>query len=370
MRGARSERESLIVPCIGKSVMKALVYNGPWDMTLEELPKPEPKAGEALLRMEAVGICGSDVHGFTGESGRRAPGMVMGHEAVGRVVSLGDGVSAPAVGSRVAVYNILADVAPSAEEGDPSFVNKKVVGVNLGTRGAMAEYLAIPAANAIPIAEDVAPEIALLAEPVAVVLHGFGRLRQKNIDAESIAIIGAGTIGLSALLVAKEEGKASIAILDTIPEKLAQASGFGGKGIRVEENESAEQISSKVHAELGRKPDLVIDAVGSRQSFAQAIAMVNESGSVLLIGNLAREVVLPLQTAVSNEITIVGTYGFDKEAFEEAVRRVPRIKDELATFIQGRCQLAEAPQVMARLARGELNALKVVIEFGSGGQSE
>jgi len=346
-----------------ETIMKALVYNGPWNMTLEDLPKPEPETGEALLQMEAVGICGSDVHGFTGESGRRAPGMVMGHEAVGRVVSLGAGVSEPAVGTRVAVFNILADVAPSEEEGDPSFVNKKVVGVNLGIRGAMAEFLAIPAANAIPVSADVAPEVALLAEPVAVVLHGFARLRQKHINANSIAIIGAGTIGLSALLVALERGTASVVVLDTILEKLDRVSGFGGKGILVEEEEAAAETSGKIEASLGDKPDLVIDAVGSERSFAQAVAAVRESGTVLLIGNLAKEVAFPLQTAVSNELTLVGTYGFDKQAFNEAVQQVPRIKGELATFVEGRCRLEEAPQVMTRLAKGEMRALKVVIDF-------
>ena len=84
-------------------------------MSVEELPKPEPKDGEVLLRMEAVGICGSDVHGFTGESGRRAPGMVMGHEAVGQVVAHGSGVTDPEIGSRVTVYNVLSDVAPTPD---------------------------------------------------------------------------------------------------------------------------------------------------------------------------------------------------------------------------------------------------------------
>ncbi len=344
--------------------MKALVYNGPWDMSLEELPQPEPREGEVLLQVEVVGICGSDVHGFTGESGRRAPGMVMGHEAVGRVVSLGPGVVAPAIGTRVAVYNILADVAPTEEEGDPSFVNKKIVGVNLGTRGAMAEYLVIPAANAIPIPKSVSAEVALLAEPVAVVAHGFERLRQKNIEAKSIAIIGSGTIGLSALLVAYEMGIQSIAILDTVPRKLERASDFGGRGILIEESESPEEIGREVEFELKIKPDLVIDAVGSKRSFAQAIAMVREGGSVLLIGNLAKEVSLPLQTAVSKEISIIGTYGFDKEAFGKAVQLVPKIRGELKTFVEGRCRLEETPQMMTRLAKGELQALKVVIDIG------
>ena len=111
--------------------MKALVYEQPWKMTLQDLPKPKPEAGEVLIKMEAVGICGSDVHGFTGESGRRAPDMVMGHEVVGRIVELAEDVTDRQVGQRVTVFNVLSDEAPSPEEGDPSFLNKRVVGVNL-----------------------------------------------------------------------------------------------------------------------------------------------------------------------------------------------------------------------------------------------
>ena len=112
-------------------------------MTLEDLPIPELQAGEVLIKMESVGICGSDVHGFTGESGRRAPGMVMGHEIVGRIEKIAANVTDLEVGQRVTVFNVLSEQAPTEEEGDPSFLNNRVVGVNLGTRGAMAEYMAI-----------------------------------------------------------------------------------------------------------------------------------------------------------------------------------------------------------------------------------
>ena len=164
--------------------MKALVYQEPWKMSMQDLPRPVLQPGEVLIKMESVGICGSDVHGFTGESGRRAPGMVMGHEVVGRIVETAPDVTAPKVGQRVTVFNVLSEHAPTPEEGDPSFLNKRVVGVNLGTRGAMAEYLAIPSANAIPASEEIAAEVSVLAEPVAVALHGFHRLAEKSISCQ------------------------------------------------------------------------------------------------------------------------------------------------------------------------------------------
>ena len=210
--------------------MKAVLYNGPWDMSVVDLPAPEPGAGEALLRVDTVGICGSDVHGFTGESGRRAPGMVMGHEVSGTVARLGPGASAPAPGTRVALYNIIADHAPSPEEGDPSFLNKQLIGVNLGKRGAMAEYVAVPAANLIPLADGVPSEIGLLAEPLGVVLHGWHRLEARNVTPRRVAILGAGTIGMAGVLVARARGAQQIASLDTIAAKARRAARLGAIG--------------------------------------------------------------------------------------------------------------------------------------------
>ncbi len=332
-------------------------------MTLEDLPQPTPEAGEVLVKMKTVGICGSDVHGFTGESGRRAPGMVMGHEAVGVVESVGEGVDSPKVGDLVTVYNIIAETAPTPEEGDPSFLAKKVIGVNLAKRGAMADYLTLPAESALVVPEGVEPSVGILVEPVAVVTHGFHRLQDKNIRASRAAIVGSGTIGLSGILVAKESGVDQVAILDTIQEKLNRGKEFGAHPVRVEANDTAESVASRVETALGDKPDLVVDAVGSRSSFQQCLALVKPGGAVLLIGNLAKEVNLPLQDIVSQEVTFVGTYGFDKKAFESALKMVPNIQDKLASFIEGHCSLEETPATMTKLAKGELQALKIVIDF-------
>lgn len=342
--------------------MKAVVYNGPWDMEVVELPAPEPAAGEALLRVDTVGICGSDVHGFTGESGRRTPGMVMGHEVSGTVARLGPGANAPPAGTRVALYNIIADHAPSPEEGDPSFLNKQVVGVNLGRRGAMAEYLAVPTANLIPLAEGVPSEVGLLAEPLGVVLHGWHRLEERNVTPRRVAILGAGTIGMAGVLVARARGAQQVASLDTIAAKARRAGELGAVPVPVVAEEAPDAARAAVTAALGDAPDVVIDAVGSRGSFASAVRLVAEGGTVLVIGNLAKEAPLPLQDLVSNEWTLVGTYAFDRRAFTEAVALLGQLQGELAGFIEARCTLDEVPAMMTALATGERQALKVVID--------
>ena len=342
--------------------MKAVLYNGPWDMSVVDLPAPEPGAGEALLRVDTVGICGSDVHGFTGESGRRAPGMVMGHEVSGTVARLGPGATAPAPGTRVALYNIIADHAPSPEEGDPSFLNKQLIGVNLGKRGAMAEYVAVPAANLIPLADGVPSEIALLAEPLGVVLHGWHRLEARNVAPRRVAILGAGTIGMAGVLVARARGAQQIASLDTIAAKARRAARLGAIAVPIAADATVEDTRAAVTAALGEPPDVVIDAVGSSGSFVSAVRMVAEGGTVLMIGNLAKEAPLPLQDMISYEWTLVGTYGFDRRAFSDAVAMLSGLHRELSGFIEGRCTLDEVPAMMTALAKGERQALKVVID--------
>lgn len=342
--------------------MKAVIYNGPWDMHLVDLPIPELGAGEALLRVDTVGICGSDVHGFTGESGRRAPGMVMGHEVSGTVEHLDAGVTYPPVGSRVALYNIIADHAPSIEDGDPSFLNKQVIGVNLGKRGAMAEYLRAPAANLIPLAETVPTEIGLLAEPIGVVLHGWHRLDTYNLSPQRVLFLGAGTIGMAGVLVAQTRGIKKIVSMDTVYEKAQRAGKLGALPITISGDADINETRDEVQAALGSAPDIVIDAVGTSSSFTSATQLVSEGGTVLVIGNLAKNVALPLQDMVSNEWTLIGTYAFDRRSFTEAVSLLDQMHQELAGFIEERCSLEEVPAMMTALARGECHALKVAID--------
>ena len=152
-------------------------------------------------------------------------------------------------------------------------------------------------------------------------------------------------------------------MLDLIEEKLSRAENFGGQTILLSKKDSPAKVAEKTETEIGTKPDLVIDAVGIKASFEQAFQMDSENGTVLLIGNLAKEVQLPLQDLVSRETTLVGTYGFDNKAFKDAVEILPIIKEELQTFIEGHCTLEEVPEVMTALAKGERQALKIVIDF-------
>ena len=339
-------------------MMKALIFDGPWRMRLADLPMPELLSGEVLLRSVAVGICGSDVHGYTGESGRRQPNMVMGHEVVGEVVACGLDASRFAPGDRVAVYNIKScgKCVHCLAGREQLCRGKRILGVNAGCWGAMAEYFAFPESGLFKLDPSIDPAIGLLTEPVAVGVHAVGLMEPSAADI--IAIVGAGTIGLGLSVALRARGVNRIFALDKISEKLELIASFGATPVNVDREDAVAVVRA---ATEGRGADGVFEAVGAGATVLAAYNLTASGGTLVLIGNLAKEFTLPLQGVTGNETTIRGSYGFTKSDFAEAVAIVADTSIPLRRMISGSCSLAETPEVMTRLARGELNAIKMVI---------
>jgi L-iditol 2-dehydrogenase len=342
--------------------MKALVYKGPWEMALEEFPDPTPSDGEALLQMEAVGICGSDVHGFTGESGRRKPGMVMGHEIAGRVLEVNGISNGVQPGDLVAVYNNQAcGQCPHCLAGQEQRCGKRhVIGVNAGTWGAMADYLACPTRLLFPMNEGIDPAYALFAEPVAVALHAIKLMEPRQEDI--IAIVGSGTIGLGLVMTLKAKGFEHVFALDVLDEKLELAAAMGAHPIRADLVDAREEIRRVTD---GGEADGVFEAVGTADTVRNAFDLLRTAGSLVIIGNLAQTFTLPLQGITDREITVRGSYGFNRQEFSGAVELINQDVIALDPLISGQCTLEETPEIMTRLAKGELQAVKMVIRYSS-----
>lgn len=313
---------------------------------------------EVLIRADAVGICGSDVHGFTGESGRRKPGMIMGHEVAGTVVDAGAAVASVHPGDRVAVYPTLGCGTCRHCLGGMEHIcpNKRILGVNAGQWGAMADFFTCHQRQAFLLDPQVDPAIGLFAEPLAVALHAVHRMSPAR--NAILAIVGAGTIGLALLLVLRDLGFESVFIIDKIDEKLELAGKFGAKTIHADRDNATQIIADETG---GRRATGVFEAVGLAGTVRTAYNLCEFGGTVVLIGNLAKEFTLPLQGVTSNETTLQGSYGFTRTEFEEAVHLASRKETLLRQLISGSCSLEETPGVMERMARGELNALKMVI---------
>lgn len=336
--------------------MRALVYEGPWEMPLRQLPAPEAGPGEVLVAVRAAGICGSDVHGFTGSTGRRTPGIVMGHEFTGAVAALGPGVEGWRVGDRVVVQPLrTCGACALCRAGRPNVcLNRALIGMS--SHGAYAEAVRVPQEQLYRLPESLSWEQGALVEPIAVALHAVNRTPLSLMD--SVVIVGAGPIGLLALLAARLKGAGTTIVTDRSRRRLELARRLGADlVIDVGEEEPGERVRA---ATGGMGAHVAIEAVGISATVQQALALARVGGHVTWIGNSAPEVTLNMQQVVTREITIGGVYGFGEE-FGQAIAALESGRIDVAPLIEQVAPLEEGPRLFHDLASGASDAVKVVL---------
>ena len=326
--------------------MRALVYHGPWSMSLEETPDPQPGPGEILVDVKAVGICGSDVHGYTGSTGRRTPGMVMGHEFSGVISALGDGVSAVEEEDEV----VVSPLFPFDGKGV-----RRVVGVNVD--GAYADRIVVHESMVVPKPPELSFRLAAMAEPLSVAMHAVS-LTPIGLM-ENVAIVGAGTIGLLTAVAARLKGAGKIFITDMSEHRLDVARQIGvDMAINIKEQDPIEVIKAETD---GWGVDCAIEAVGLTPAVQQAHSMTRNGGHVTWIGNSALMIEVNMQDVVTRELTVQGSYGFTTE-FPVSIQALASGRIDVEPLIERIATLEEGPDYMDRLAKGELEMAKVIIE--------
>jgi L-iditol 2-dehydrogenase len=339
--------------------MQALIYNGPHTMELAEIAVPEPGPGEVLLQVGAVGICGSDVHGYTGASGRRTAGMVMGHEFAGTVAALGPGVTEPAVGTRVAINPVLycGECVDCRANQEQLCRHRRTIGVNTGQSGAFAEQVVVPARNAIPLADAISFAEGSMAEPLAVGLRAVAVADPAK--GEPIAVLGGGTIGLCTLLACQERGAAPIFVTDVAPAKLEMIQRLGGMPL---DSQTTDLLAVAREATGGRGFTRIIDAVAVTSTLRQALPALAPGGLLTLVGLATPVVEIGLYDLVPQERRIASAYAYTAAEYRLAVELLNSRRVDVRPLLGERCTLAEAPAMFERLAAGESSAVKVVVE--------
>lgn len=322
---------------------------------------PEIKENEVLVRVKACGICGSDVHGYDGSTGRRNPPLIMGHEASGVVEHVGRKVSGWKPGDRITFDST---VYPQ----DDWFTrrglynlsdHREVIGVapaEYKRHGAFAEYVAIPDHILYRVPDKVTFEQAAMVEPVAVALHAVN-LTDLD-DAEVILVIGAGMIGLFLIQVLKTRFQGKIMAIDLDPEKLKLAKQLGADhAYTPDELSLKESIADLTNA---RGADIAFEVVGIDQTVQLAINNVRKGGSVTLVGNLSPEVRMPLQQIVTRQIRLQGSCAIAGE-YPEVLRMIENGSIDVDVMISHIRPLSEGAAWFEKLYNHEPGLKKVIL---------
>jgi threonine dehydrogenase-like Zn-dependent dehydrogenase len=296
--------------------MKALMYLGPRRMELQDVIEPTPAPGEARVRVAAAAICGSDLHGFREASPRRIPPLVMGHEAVGTVDLVGDGVDELLTGTRVVAMPVVpcGACARCREGGTNLCPNRRLMGMDFP--GAFAESFTIDATQLLPLPESLADATGTLIEPLANAVHSVARAVRGGDD---VLVIGAGPIGLFAVRASVLAGAARTFVVDRLEDRLALAKGLGGEPVVVDG--AAEAIRA---ATEGAGVDAVIDAAGFASTWALATEATRPGGRIDVIGLGAPEGPISYHAIVAKGLTIVGSYACVDRDFAQALDLLSR----------------------------------------------
>ncbi|NJM35278.1 MAG: alcohol dehydrogenase catalytic domain-containing protein [Rhodomicrobium sp.] len=329
--------------------MKALVYKGPKSIVFEDAPDPLPGEGEALIRIEAAGICGSDMHAFLGHDERRPAPLILGHEAAGTVLT---GALAE---QRVTVNPLVTcGTCEDCRAGRDNLCGARQIISMPPREGAFAGMIAMPERNLLPIPDDFPAEKAALAEPLACGWHAI-KLAQRALFsplAETRAIIlGGGAIGVGAALVLAAHGARDIWIAETNEGRRRKAETIG----------PFRAYDPRVSERLSTQPiDLIIDAFGGEATRAAASAIVRPGGVIMHIGLAQGAGGLDVRRMTLQEIAFIGTYTYTAEDFRETARAIVEGRlgalDWMATM-----PLADGAKAFADSLAGAVAAPKIIL---------
>ena len=337
--------------------MKAVVWNGPEEMVVEEVPEPAVEPGTVKVRPDAVGICGSEIEGYLGKMGNRTPPLVMGHEFAGTVTEVGEGVDEGLVGRTVAVNPLSSDeTCPLCRGGYTNLCpNRKLVGIQ--SPGGFAEYALAPAHNVYPLPEGVEARTGALAEPLANGVHAV-RLGLAGHLVEHAVVVGAGTIGLMCLQAAVLDGIPEVSVVEPHEARREQALKLGARAAYASGEEAREALEGPTE---GLGADLVIDAVGAGVTRKMAVeVLLRPGGRVVFVGLHDDETTLGYHGVVRGQLDLQGSYAYTADDYEQAFEWLVAGRAGIGD-LPPVLPLEEGPGIFAELVRGPSERIKVFL---------
>ena len=341
--------------------MKALVLEEYNQLVYRDFEDPQPSPDEVLIRVKACGICGSDVHGMDGSTGRRQPPIVMGHEASGVIVKTGSGVTRWKEGDRVTFDSTVYPLNDwytlkgryNLSEG------REVIGVSpkeYRRHGAFAEYLAVPQHILYRIPDNVSFEQAAMVEPAAVAAHAV-RISGINVGSSAM-VLGSGMIGTFIVCLLKAAGATPVIAVDVDDEKLAMAAKFGAD---VTINSKKQSVVETVrHHTKGRGADFGFEAVGVAATVNTLIESLRKGATAVLVGNLTPVIEFPLQKVVTSEIKVLGSCAICSE-YEIVLDMIAGGALRVDDMISAVAPLSEGAEWFRKLYHKEDNFNKIIL---------
>jgi 2-desacetyl-2-hydroxyethyl bacteriochlorophyllide A dehydrogenase len=341
--------------------MKALVHTEPYKFEFKDVPQPMPGDEEILVRVKAVGICGSDVHGYTGKTGRRIPPIIMGHEASGVVEAVGKNARNVAVGDRITFDStVYCNQCSWCRQGRVNLCDdRKVLGVSIPAfrrDGCLAEYVVMPWWITYKLPGAVSFEEAALVEPAAVSMHA-ARITPIEMN-DVVAVVGAGPIGLFAIQAVKVKGAGKVIAFDVREERLALARQLGAD---ITINPSAGNVVEELRRAVGRPDvDAVLEAVGVPPAFELGFKIVKRAGHLTLVGNVTPKITMDWQDLIMRELIIRGSFAIAGE-YRAVLDLMAQGRIQAKPLISKTLPLSEGQGAFDVLHKGDPKLFKIVL---------
>jgi L-iditol 2-dehydrogenase len=341
--------------------MTALVLTEYLRLEMQQVTTPEPSPDEVLIRIAACGICGSDIHGFDGSSGRRIPPIIMGHEGAGTIATIGSEVTGWNIGDRVTFDStIYCGQCQFCRSGQVNLCDfRQVIGVSCADyrrNGAFADYVVVPARVLYPLPDELPFTEAAMMEAVSVALHAVA-VSQFS-PGQTALVIGAGMIGTLIVQALRVAGAGHILVADLDPGRLAEVRRSGAHTL-INPNDDAHTVVQAL-AQFSAGVDHAFEAVGASATVKQAIAAVRKGGTVTLVGNIAPQVELPLQSVVTRQIRLQGSAASAGE-YPKAIELLASKQIDVRPLISAVEPFSMGAQAFQRLYRREPNLIKIIL---------
>jgi 2-desacetyl-2-hydroxyethyl bacteriochlorophyllide A dehydrogenase len=340
--------------------VKAAVFKGIEDIQVEDIPEPQAGVEDIVVKVHACGICGSDLHSYL-HGAFVQPGQVMGHEFVGEIVEVGDGVSGLAVGERVTASPIVPCMeCARCKEGRYNLCAVCwATAIAYGRPGGFAEFVQVPTAvsgaNVFPLGQDVSDQAGTLVEPLAVAVHAVRLL--ESVEGATVLVLGLGTIGLQVIQALRAQGAGRIIGVDLSGTRIAAAAALGAEAL-----DASPGVDAALGGVLGEgeEIDVVFECSGASAAAEAALEHVRAGGTIVVLALYDDPITFNPTALVQREIRLQGSIAYTSEDFSEAVRLLSSGQAQTEPLITHRKPLEEIGQAfMVQLKKDE--SIKVVV---------